>query len=479
MSISLFNTLTKKKEKFLPTEKDSVKIYSCGPTVYNFAHIGNFRAYVSADILQRFLRFKGFKVKWVMNITDIDDKTIRDSQKKYPKEDPESALNKFTSYYEKAFFEDLETLKIKKDNFHKNPCALNYIDSMQSLIRKIFANGFAYENEGSIYFDVKSFSEKNDYGVLKNIDMKNFRATRIKEDDGKQDLADFVLWKAKKEGEPFWDFEIDGQSLPGRPGWHIECSAMGEEIFPGGFDIHTGGVDLIFPHHENEVAQSKAGYGHGIAKIWFHNEYLTVNSEKMAKSKDNFFLVRDILDKSYSPNVIRFFLLSVHYRAKLDFNEENLINAKSAVDKINNFYLNFLDLREEKESKENEEIKELSKSTLINFEKALDDDLNISKALSFLFSFISDINKFSANKESLGKKTKKRVVETLEKIDEVLAILQKEKREIPEEIIKLAEERNRFRKEKKWQEADRLRDELLSRGYLVKDKEGGFDIVLR
>ena len=474
----LFNTQSKKKEKLVPRDK-TIRIYSCGPTVYNFAHIGNFRSYVAADLLQRFLRFQNFAVQWVMNITDIDDKTIAKSIDKYPEEDPHKRLKKVTKYYEDAFFSDLEKLSVAKESFYKNPRATEYIQAMQDLIKKIYEKGFAYEKDGSVYFDVKNFSKKNKYGILKNIDMDNFRATRIEEDDGKQTLADFVLWKKTKKDEPCWDFALDGNNLPGRPGWHIECSAMSQAIFHGEFDIHTGGIDLVFPHHENEIAQSRAAYDHGIAKFWFHNQYLSVNSEKMAKSKNNFLVLKDLEKKGYKPQVVRFFLLSVHYRSPMDFNEKNLRNAQRGLERINNFYQEILSIDEEGEEKSFSEVENICQKALRGFSSSLEDDLNISRALSFLFSLISEINTLLSQGKISGKKTKAVITKTISDIDQVLGVIADEDKneEIPAEVISLAKKRDEFRKEKDFANADKMRDQILEKGFLIKDKDGGFEIL--
>ena len=311
MDFKLYNSLTRKTEEFKPLNKNEVRMYSCGPTVYNYAHIGNMRAFLFADLLQRTLRTVAcWDVKWVMNITNIDDKTIRDSAlgstewKKGMGEQTNSPIDnllKFTKYYEQKFINDIETLGIDATHFYKMPKATEYINEMQELITKIFEKGLAYISEGSVYFNVSEWRKRDTYGRLKKIDFDNFRAgVRIDADQYEREQAsDFVLWKMKKEGEPFWDYSLDGQNLQGRPGWHIECSAMEYVLLGLPFDIHTGGIDLQFPHHEDEIAQSKAGYGIDPTVFWCHNEFLEVEGEKMSKSKGNFFTLKDLMKKKY------------------------------------------------------------------------------------------------------------------------------------------------------------------------------------
>ena len=299
----LYNTLTRKKEEFKPIKKDKVGLYTCGPTVYNYAHIGNLRSFVFADLLVRILKYNyGEKnVKWVMNITDVDDKTIRDSKIKYPDLSHMEALKKFTAEFEEYFWRDLSKLNILKPDSITHAADTVYIKKMQDLVKNIFVSGYAYVKDGSVYFDVGKYSQKYKYGVLVDIDVSKMKSgVRIDDDEyEKENIQDFVLWKGQKEDEPSWEFEFDGQKLPGRPGWHIECSAMGQAELGMPFDIHTGGVDLKFPHHENEIHQSVIGYKtEKPVNYWLHNEYLLVDGKKMGKRFNNFYTIKDLEEKN-------------------------------------------------------------------------------------------------------------------------------------------------------------------------------------
>lgn len=284
----LYNTLTRKKEEFRPIKDNEIGLYTCGPTVYNYAHIGNLRSYIFADILVRTLRYNlgEEKVKWVMNITDVDDKTIRDSKIKYPDLPSMEALQKFTKEYEEYFWQDMQSLNVKTPDIITHATDQKYIAGMQELVKNIVDKGYGYIKEGSVYFDVQKFAKNHKYGNLINLDMAGFKAgTRVDADEyEKENVQDFVLWKGYKEGEPVWEFDLNGEKLPGRPGWHIECSAMGELELGCPFDIHTGGIDLKFPHHENEIAQSVVGYNcEQPINYWLHNEHLLVDGQRMGK----------------------------------------------------------------------------------------------------------------------------------------------------------------------------------------------------
>ena len=318
--LKLFNTLTRKIKVFKPIKKNKVGMYSCGPTVYNFAHIGNLRAYVFADILKRYLKYGGFKVKHVMNITDIDDKTIRDSQKKG------QTLREFTEFYTKAFIEDINSLNIEMPDIL--PKATKHIPEMASLIKKMLKNGSAYKSKGSIYFNISKFKK---YGELAQLEKRNLKQNaskrlNISDEYEKEEVNDFVLWKAwqKKDRDIFWETEIG----KGRPGWHIECSAMSMKYLGESFDIHTGGADLVFPHHTNEIAQSEAATGKKFVNYWTHNEHLLVKGKKMSKSLGNFYTLRDIQEKGYNPLLLRLILLKTHYRKILDFSFDDFEKAK-------------------------------------------------------------------------------------------------------------------------------------------------------
>src|SRR3989338_8353872 len=314
MPLKLYNTLTRKKEVFKPIKDKIVNLYTCGPTIYDYAHIGNFRAYICSDILKRYLKYKGFKVKHIMNITDVDDKTIKGANQQ------KISLKDYTKKYEKIFFEDIEALNIDKADVF--PKATEHIKEMIDLVKKLLKNGIAYKSEdGSIYYDISKFK---DYGKLSHTKIKELKeGARVNQDSYEKESAnDFALWKAyhEEDGNIFWQTEIG----KGRPGWHIECSAMSMKYLGSHFDIHAGGVDLVFPHHENEIAQSEAFTGKKFVNYWFHNEHLLVDGRKMSKSLGNYYTLRDLLTKNYNPKAIRYLLLSTHYRQQLNFLKKNL-----------------------------------------------------------------------------------------------------------------------------------------------------------
>ncbi len=457
MSLYIYNTSSKDKEEFKPIDNNEVKIYSCGPTVYNVPHIGNLRAFVFADSLYRWLKYgEKYETKWVMNITDVDDKTIRDSQKEYPELSAEEALKKFTRKYEDAFFADLEKINIKKDSFIENPRATEYIKAMQDLTKDIYEQGFAKIVDGSVFFDVKKYTESNKYGVLLNLNLDNLKSgTRTLADEiEKENVQDFALWKGKKEGEPCWDFELDGQSLPGRPGWHIECSAMSSVLLGLPFDIHTGGIDLVFPHHENEIAQAQAGWNKKTANFWVHNEHLMVEGKKMSKSLGNFYVLQDLIDKGVDPEVIRFFFISNHYRAKINLSEDSLQNAENTLQKIRNQLA-----IKEGGSMSTEEKKQ-------EFYQAMQDDLNTPVAFSVLFELLK------------GDYKKDEVEDFFKFAEKVFGVRFLPKNEqIPEKIQKIAQDRWQAKKDKNFELADDLRKKALEEGYEIRDTADSYEIL--
>ncbi|MEM7825323.1 MAG: cysteine--tRNA ligase, partial [Candidatus Aenigmatarchaeota archaeon] len=342
MSLKLYNTLTRKKEVFKPIRKNEVRMYTCGPTVYDFAHIGNFRTYVWQDILKRWLLYKGFRVIHVMNITDIDDKTIKGSRSQG------ISLKEFTEKYTEAFFKDSESLNLLPANFY--PRATQHIKEIVELIKILIRKGYAYKSEdGSIYYNISKFKS---YGKLSKLKIKELKAgARVKLDSyTKEEAYDFALWKAwdPEDGDVFFETDIG----KGRPGWHIECSAMSMKYLGETFDIHTGGVDLIFPHHENEIAQSEAATGKKFVKYWLHAEHLIVEGRKMSKSLGNFYTLRDLIGKGYNPISIRYLLLSTHYKQQLNFTFESLESAKNTVESLFNFLLKLKEIKEGKENKQ-------------------------------------------------------------------------------------------------------------------------------
>jgi cysteinyl-tRNA synthetase len=459
MVLKLYNTLTRKKEVFKPIKKGEVSIYSCGPTVYGFAHIGNFRANIFADILKRYLKFKDFKVKHIMNITDVDDKTIKGSREQ------KISLKKYTEKYTKAFFDDLKALNIELADIY--PKATDHIEEMVSMIQKLIKKKLAYQGEdGSWYYSVSKFK---DYGKLAKLKKEGLKeGARVKQDNyEKAEARDFALWKAydKDDGDVFWDTPLG----KGRPGWHIECSAMNTKYLGDTFDIHTGGIDLVFPHHENEIAQAEGATGKEYVKFWLHNQHLLVDGKKMSKSLGNFYTLRDLLKKGYNSTAIRYSLLSTHYRQKLNFTFKSLEAAKVAVDKLNNFIfvLNGMNCEEDVGN-----INELVKEAKAAFELKMNDDLNISSALGVVFDFMKDINKLHLSKNDASK-----IISFMEEINKVLGVIEFKKEEkIPADIKKLIDEREKARADKDWSKADKIRDELKEKGILLDDTPGGVRI---
>jgi len=441
MSLKLYNTLTRKKEIFKPIKKGHVEMYVCGPTVYDYVHIGNLRAYTFADVLRRHLKFSKYKVKEVMNLTDVDDKTIRDSQKQ------EKSLKEFTEIYTKAFIKDIKAMNMEMPEVM--PKATEHIKEMVKIVKDLLKKNIAYKAEDGIYFSIKKFK---DYGKLSKIKIKKLQARAsermLKDEYGKENVNDFALWKfyTKEDGDVFWDTEIG----KGRPGWHIECSAMSMKSFGKSFDIHTGGVDLIFPHHENEIAQSEAHTGKKFVKYLLHNEFVLVNGKKMSKSLNNFYKLKDIVEKGFSPFDLRYFYLTKIYRQKINFTWENLESSRNSLQRLKNIILEIKD------------DKKINKKYLKEFEEAMNDDLNTSKALQVLWNFVRD-------EKAKGK------LRTIKEIDKVfgLDLLKKEKIKIPENIKKLIKEREEARKNKDWGNADKLRIKIKKLGYNIEDTEKG------
>jgi cysteinyl-tRNA synthetase len=455
--LKLYNTLGRKKDVFEPINKKEVGMYSCGPTVYNFAHIGNFRAYIVADLLKKYLKFKGFNVKHVMNITDVDDKTIKGSiQEKI-------SLKKYTKKYTDAFLSDLKTLNISEADIF--PRATDHINEMVAMIQKLSDKGLAYKGEdGSWYYSVSKF--KN-YGKLSRLKFEGLKeGARVKQDDYDKDQAqDFALWKgySKEDGDVFWETSLG----KGRPGWHIECSAMNTKYLGNGFDIHTGGIDLVFPHHENEIAQAEGCTESPYVNYWVHNEHLLVDGKKMSKSLGNFYTLRDLLDKGYSAVAIRYLLLSTHYRQQANFTFKALEGAKGAVDKLNNFIfvLGGMDCDEDVGN-----IDELIKETRAAFEMKMDDDLNISGGLAVIFDFMSDVNKLRLSKDDASK-----VISFMKEVDAILGVMDFKKNDenIPKDIESLIKSREDARKNKDFDKADKIRDDLKEKGIELIDTPEG------
>ncbi|NIM99662.1 MAG: cysteine--tRNA ligase, partial [candidate division Zixibacteria bacterium] len=412
------------KEEFHTVHPGEVKMYTCGPTVYDFAHIGNFRAYVFADVLRRYLEYKGYKVTQVVNVTDVDDRTIDGSQKQG------IPLEKYTKKYKDAFFEDLNSLNIKPAEVY--PEATGHIREMEALVKSLLDKGHAYENEGSTYFRIASFPQ---YGKLSHMDMSGLKAgARVAADEyDKEQVADFALWKGwdEKDGPVFWETEVG----KGRPGWHIECSAMSMKYLGQHFDIHTGGVDLIFPHHENEIAQSESATGEKFVNFWLHNEHLMVEGRRMAKRYGNYYALRDLLDKGYNPIAIRYLLMATHHRQQLNFTFDGLEAAKNALQRLYDFVDNLRLVSGEKDDPEIDQILQKAKD---DFEEALDDDLNASEALGVVFTLVKDVNRLMDEKK-ISTSGANKVLGLTDSFDSVFGLLRREELILDEEIKALIE----------------------------------------
>ncbi|MEK6946940.1 MAG: cysteine--tRNA ligase [Nanoarchaeota archaeon] len=459
MALKLYNTLTRKKELIKPIKDKIIKFYSCGPTVYNYAHIGNFRAYMCSDVLKRYLNYSGYKVNHIMNITDVDDKTIKGANSEG------ISLKEYTARYEKAFFEDLESLNIDKaDKFTR---ATDNIDEMVKIIKKLLDKKIAYKSEdGSIYYDISKFKG---YGKLSHTKVEDLKeGARVKQDSyEKGEAKDFALWKAydKEDGPVVWKTEIGN----GRPGWHIECSAMSMKYLGEHFDIHAGGIDLVFPHHENEIAQSEAFSGEKFVNYWFHNEHLLVDGKKMSKSLGNFFTLRDLLSKGHNPIAIRYLLLSANYRVQLNFTEEAVKASENAVQRLNDLMIK---LKEITNDDENKNIKKLIDKTKKSFDKAMNDDLNISGALAVVFDFVKEINTLMMENK-IGKNNAAEIINLMNDFDKILGVLQGKEEKLSPELKKLIDEREKARKEKNFKRADEIRNELKEKRIILEDTKEG------
>lgn len=462
MTFHLYNTETREKEAIRPQHGNTIKLYTCGPTIYNFAHIGNFRTYVAEDLLRRALQFFGFQVDQAMNLTDIDDKTIRGAKEQG------IALKEFTDPFRIAFFEDIETLKIQKAEHY--PAATEFIPGMIRIVEKLLEQKIAYPaSNGSIYFSIRKFPS---YGRLSHFcqeDLK-FNASGENEADeyGKEDATDFVLWKSydpERDGNIYWESPFG----KGRPGWHIECSAMAMEILGPSIDLHCGGVDNMFPHHENEIAQSECFSGRCFVKHWFHVEHLLVDHKKMSKSLGNFYTLRDLLDKGYTGSEVRYLLLSTHYRTQLNFTFEGLEGARGALRRIRDHLLRLSEVH----SSSTHSIDSLLQAADQKFAGALAEDLNISAALAVLFDFLRELN-ISLDQNLLGEASAKKALQLYHKWDQVLGVLPfPESTQIPDALFVLLEKREVARREKNFRLSDQIRAEILHAGYLIEDTPQG------
>lgn len=460
-NVHLFNTLTRSKGRFIPIEQGHVKMYTCGPTVYDYSHIGNMRAFIFEDLLKRWLEYRGFKVTHVMNLTDVDDRTIKAARTQG------IPIKQHTERFIEAFFEDVATLRIEKADIY--PKATDHIPEMVALIKKLIEKGYAYRSEdGSIYFNISKLKE---YGKLARIQVSELKAgARVKVDDyEKEQASDFVLWKAwdPEDGDVFWNTEIG----KGRPGWHVECSAMSMKYLGETFDIHCGGVDNLFPHHENEIAQSEAATGKEFVHYWLHNEHLLVEGKKMAKRLGNFFTVRDLIAKGYDPSAIRYLMISTHYRQQLNFTFEGLEAAKKTLERLANFVQRLLDVRIETSDRR---VQQLVEKVQNGFEEAMDDDLNISVALAHLFDFVRDVNNLLDN-NLINRVEAQKIRSLILQFDKALGVIGEVKKEekLSREAEELIQKREEARKAKDWKTADKIREQLKTMGITIEDTGQG------
>ncbi|MBD3209435.1 cysteine--tRNA ligase [Candidatus Woesearchaeota archaeon] len=456
MTFNLYNTLSHRIEEFQTITPGKALFYACGPTVYNYAHIGNFRSFVAIDLLRRTLRHKGYAVTHVMNLTDVDDKTIRDSRKEG------KSLQEFTEFYTEAFFEDFDTLNIERPEHVTK--ATDYIQEMIALIQTLVDKGYAYEKNGNVYYAINKFADYGRLVGLEHTDLRDNADGRLQEADeyDKDHARDFSLWKAydKDEGDNYWESPWG----KGRPGWHIECSVMSTDKLGPTFDLHAGGADLKFPHHTNEIAQAEAATGKKFCNYWFHVEFLIVEGEKMSKSLGNFYTIRDLLKKGYGGREIRHVLLGTHYRQKLNFTLKGLDAAKHTLERIDDFLLRMHEAAgSDNANKEIDNAKQ-------GFEAALDDDLNISGALAAVHEFMKNVNKKKLNDKAANK-----VLQTMYSFDEVLGLGMKQVKlsEVDDGIEALIERREEARKHKDWETADKIRDDLKQQGIELRDTPEG------
>ncbi|MHA1580404.1 MAG: cysteine--tRNA ligase [Candidatus Freyarchaeota archaeon] len=465
----VYNTLTRKKEEFVPLNGKRVGMYVCGPTVYDYSHVGHARSYVAFDVIRRYLEYKGYIVIYIQNITDVDDKIIKRANELG--EDPLSLSKRLTE----AYFEDMEKLNVKRANIH--PKVSDHIPEIIEFIDRLIKEGYAYEVDGNVYFSV---AKAKDYGKLSHQSMENILAgARVEVDKNKRDPRDFALWKKVKPGEIFWESPWGN----GRPGWHIECSAMAIKYLGPSIDIHGGGMDLIFPHHECEIAQSEAYTGKPFVKYWIHNGFVTINKEKMSKSLGNFFTIREVLEK-YDGETLRFFLLSTHYRSQIDYSDKHLQEAKQALQRIRGAINKLKTLikqcqAEPKEPCEEErELMEQVRKSKQKFMDAMDDDFNTREAMPAIFELTRMVNSLDVSSR-ISRSTLEEALQTYNEFGKILGLFQEEeRRETDEETVGklvdlLIELRNRFRKEKDWKTADYIRERMREAGILLEDSKEG------
>ncbi len=460
MALRFYNTLTQKVEDFSPLEDNLVRMYTCGPTTWNYVHIGNLRSFTSQDILRRWLQYRGYQLKHVMNITDVDDRIIQQSAA------AGESIYDYTAKYTAAFFEDTAKVRLQKPEIVCK--ATDHIPEMVNVIERLEANGCTYLSEGSVYFRIAKFPE---YGKLSHIHFEGQRAgARVDTDKyDKDDARDFVLWKARKEGEHYWDTPLG----PGRPGWHIECSAMAMKYLGETLDIHCGGVDLIFPHHENEVAQSEASTGKLFSRFWLHTEHLMVEGQTMSKSLGNFYTLRDLLDKGYAPETVRYLLESVPYRKQLNFTFDGLRSAATAIERLRNYRLRLKTSRFPEGI--NPALEQRAAAATAQFDAALDDDLNTAEALGAIFEYIRETNTAMDGGSFLAGNLASALA-LLGHFDSIFDVLEPTTSEgalDDAQIEARISERIQAKKLRNFSRADEIRKELLEHGVVLEDTKEG------
>jgi cysteinyl-tRNA synthetase len=456
MSLRFYNTLTQQVEAFAPMDGKRVRMYTCGPTVYNYVHIGNLRTFTFQDILRRWLRYRGYELDHVMNITDVEDKIIRNALAQ------NKTLSEYTAVYEKAFLEDAATMRLERPE--RLVRATEHIDDMVSTIQQLTQKNYTYVSEGSTYFRIARFPE---YGKLSHADFEGIRAgARVDVDEyDKADARDFVLWKARKDNEPFWPSDLG----PGRPGWHIECSVMAMKYLGETLDIHAGGVDLVFPHHENEIAQSEALTGKRFVRYWLHSEHLLIDAQKMSKSVGNIYTLRELVEQGWTPDAVRYVLASVPYRRKLNFTFDGLKAATTAIDRLRNYQFRLETARFP--DGQNEALFERTRQALAQFESSLDDDLNTAEALAAVFEYVRETNTAMDSGEFRASNAPA-ALDFLARFDGVFDVVRPAEQTggmSDAEIDALVAERLAARKTRNFARSDEIRAQLLERGVILED----------
>lgn len=465
--MKIFNTLNRKKEEFVPVEKGVVRMYSCGPTVYNYFHIGNARPFIIFDTLRRYLEYMGYTVYFVQNFTDIDDKMINKAN------EMGITVKELADTYIEEYFKDADGLGIRRATWH--PRATDNIDAIIDIVKTLEEKGYAYNVGGDVYFAAKKFDE---YGKLSHQPLEDLESgARIDINEAKKDPMDFALWKKQKSGEPAWESPWG----LGRPGWHIECSAMATKFLAKTIDIHSGGQDLIFPHHENEIAQSECAHGVTFSNYWMHNGYINIDNRKMSKSLGNFFTVRDVAAE-FDYEVIRFFMLSAHYRSPINFSKALMESAKASLERIYNCLSDMKFAAENSESrpectdKEKAYVNKIS-ALKAKYIEAMDDDLNTADAISVIFEIVSEANKQITGGEDFSKDVINFTIDTIQELGGVLGLLSKKDEAIGDEVNLILEERAAARAAKDWAKSDELRDKLRDMGIIVKDTPQGQQVT--